>query len=118
MKIAMFVPDLRGGGVERVRMLLAREFLAKGHDVDLVLLKKRGRLAGQVPAQVRIVDTQSDRVRHALISLVKYLRHERPDALLASMWPLTTLAVVAANLARFRGQVVVSEHAALSKSPV
>ena len=114
MKIAIFVPDLRGGGVERVRLLLAREFLAKGHSVDLVLLRKRGILLRQVPPQVTIIDLQVSRARNVIIPLGRYLRQYRPDALLASMWPLTTLAALAAALTRFRGRVVLSEHSTLT----
>lgn len=116
MKIMLFVPDLRGGGVERVCLLLSREFLAKGHDVELVLLRKEGDLLGQVPAQVRIVELQASRLRHGLIPLVQYLRKHKPDAFIASMWPMTTLAVLAASLARFRGRIIISEHNALTLS--
>ena len=112
----MFIPDLRGGGVERVRLLLAREFLLKAYDVDLILLRKQGALLDQIPAQVRIIDLQADRVRQGFMPLVRYLRQIRPDAILASMWPLTTLAVLAAKSARFRGRVVVSEHNSLTRS--
>jgi len=116
MRIAFFVPDLRGGGVERVRLLLSREFLAKGHEVDIVLLRKQGDLLEQVPKHVRIVDLEADRVRQGFTPLIRYLRETGPDALIASMWPLTTLAVLAAKAARFRGRVVVSEHNALTQS--
>lgn len=116
-RISLLVPDLRGGGVERVRLLLTREFIAKGHEVDLVLLRKQGVLLDQVPPGVRVIDLQANRIRDGFWPLVRYLRAIRPDALLASMWPLTTLAVLAAKAARFRGRVVLSEHSALSRSP-
>src|SRR5690554_773294 len=116
MKITFFVPDLRGGGVERVRLLLAREFLSKGHDVDIVLLRKEGVLLDQVPDRVRIVDLEAKRVRQGFMPLVRYLREHQPGALIASMWPMTTIAILAARLARFNGRVVVSEHNALTRS--
>jgi hypothetical protein len=65
---------------------------------------------------VRVIDLQAGRVRGGFVPLVRYLCEHRPDALLASMWPLTTLAVLAAKVARFRGRVVVSEHNALTRS--
>lgn len=116
MKIAILIPDLRGGGAERVNLLLLREFIATGHDVDLVLLRKQGVFLDEVPAEVRVMDLQADRIRQGYMPLVRYLREHRPDALLVSMWPLTTLAVLAAKVARFRGQVVLSEHNALTRS--
>lgn len=114
MRIALFVPDLRGGGVERVRLLLAREFLARGHGVDLVLLRERGDLLPLVPEGARVIDLQADRIRKGFWPLVRYLRGARPDALIASMWPLTVMAPLAARLARFQGRVVISEHSPLS----
>ena len=114
MKIALLVPDLRGGGVERVRLLLAREFLANGHDVDIVLLRKDGVLLDQVPDQVRIVDLGAERFRQGFMPLVQYLREQQPGALIASMWPLTVFAPIAAKLARYKGRVIISEHSPLS----
>jgi len=114
--ISVFLPDFRGGGAEKVNLLLLRSFLDKGYDVDLVLLRRQGAFLDQVPSQVRIIDLEAKRIRNGFIPLVRYLREHRPDALLASMWPLTTLAVLAAKVARFRGRVIVSEHNALTRS--
>ena len=116
MRIAFFIPDLRAGGVERVRLLLAREFVAKGHEVDLVLLQKVGVLLADVPNGVRVIGLDAPRIRQGFMPLMRYLRSEKPDAVLASMWPLTTLAVLVARIVRFRGRLVVSEHNTLSRS--
>lgn len=114
LRIALFVPDLRGGGVERVRLWLAHEFLARGHGVDLVLLRERGDLLPLVPEAARVFDLRADRIRQGFWPLVRYLRRERPDALIASMWPLTVMAPLAARLARYKGRVIISEHSPLS----
>lgn len=114
MRIAFFVPDLRGGGVERVRLLLSREFLSRGHDVDLVLLRKHGELLTQMPEAVRVFDLQASRIRQGFMPLVRYLKEHQPDALIASMWPLTVFAPLAARLAGYRGRVIISEHSPLS----
>lgn len=114
MRIALFVPDLRGGGVESVRLQLSREFLARGHEVDLVLLRKQGDLLKLVPEPVRIIDLQAPRIRQGFMPLVRYLREQQPDALISSMWPLTAFAPLAARLAGYRGRVIISEHSPLS----
>ena len=44
MKISILLPDLRGGGVERVRIILAHEFARVGHDVEFVIKQARGEL--------------------------------------------------------------------------
>lgn len=117
MRISVFVPDLRGGGAERVNLLLLLEFLRRGYSVDLIVLRKQGVLLEQVPATVRIIDLKADRIRRGMMPLIQYLREVQPDALMASMWPLTTLALVCVKLARFRGRLILSEHSSLSQSP-
>lgn len=114
-RLALLLPDMRGGGAERVALALARHFVGAGHRVDLVLQEAQGELLGLVPKEVRIVALDAPRLRSALRPLVRYLRRERPDALQASMWPLTIVAILARNLARTRTRLVVSDHTILSR---
>lgn len=110
LRIAMLIPDLRGGGVERVRMLLGREFLRMGHEVDLLVMRASGELLGQVPEGVRLVDLKAPRTRKLLPVLRAWLARERPDALMAAMWPLTSIAVIARRLAGVETRILVSDH--------
>jgi glycosyltransferase involved in cell wall biosynthesis len=114
--IAIVLPNLGGGGVERVRLLLAKEFLARGYAVDLVLFKRSGGLLDYVPENVRVVELSASSIRGALLPLVRYLTRERPAALLVAMWPLTAISYFAAKLARSRATLVLSEHTTLSSS--
>jgi glycosyltransferase involved in cell wall biosynthesis len=59
---------------------------------------------------VGLVDLKAERLRHALLPLARYLRHQRPEALLAAMWPLTSIAVWARDAARAPTRVVLSDH--------
>ncbi len=110
MKLSIFLPDLRPGGAERMRLQMAKVWLQRGIAVDFVLMQARGELMDQLPAGARVIDLQAVRVRQALWPLRRYLREVRPGALLAAMWPLTVAAPLAAKLAGYHGRVVVSEH--------
>ncbi len=54
-RIALLLPDLTGGGVERTAVSLAQGFLDRGLEVDLVLCRVRGPLLAEVPPAVRLV---------------------------------------------------------------
>ena len=112
--IALLLPDFRGGGVERIRIELAREFVRLGHPVEFVLMRADGDFLSEARAEFPVVDLQAPRARQVVPALAGYLRQARPTALLAAMWPLTVIAPAAACLAGFRGAVVVSEHGIIS----
>lgn len=98
-KFVFVLPDMRPDGAERVGLTLIRELLERGHELDLVLTQAEGALLRQVPSGVRIVNLAAERIRHTIILLARYLRDEKPDAVLVSRWPLTVAAVIAHRLA-------------------
>ncbi len=113
-RIAVVLPDLRGGGAERVQLTLATEFAERGISTDLVVMSAVGELLGQVPSHVRLIDLNAPRVRKVIPPLAAYLEREEPDAVVAAMWPLTSATIVARALSRARARVLLSEHCRLS----
>ena len=112
-RLAFVLPDMGGGGVERLTLDLLTGFLERGFAVDLVLRSATGSFMGQVPAEVRVFDLEAGRLREAILPLRRYLVAERPDAVLAAMWPLTTIAVLAAAGLKHRPRLVLSDHCPL-----
>ncbi len=138
--LALLMDTLNGGGVQRSFLTLAREFAARGHRVDLVVCSPEGVLLDEVPDSVRIVPltTSSRFIVHAMMvkaapdywsamvpwilaprstsrvrqlpSLVRYLREEKPQALLAANMVLNLTALWAKTLAHSDTRIVVSEH--------
>lgn len=115
-KLALYLPSLRGGGAERVMVTLANAFAERGYGVDLVLAKAEGPYLQEVAEAVRVVDLRSSRVLFSLPGLLRYLRSERPRALLSAMGHANVIAVAARELARVPTRVVVSERNHLSVS--
>lgn len=83
-RVALFLPDLNGGGAERVMLDLSRGLSDRGHLVDLILVKRRGPYLVDVSPSVRLIDLGRARIITAMPSLVRYLRRERPYALIAT----------------------------------
>lgn len=114
--IALFLPSLHGGGAEKVMVNLALGFVEQGLKVDLVLAKAEGPYLSRVPEEVRVVDLEARRVLYSLPGLVRYLRRERPQAMLSALNHANIVAIWAKLLARVQTRLVVSERTTLSRS--
>jgi len=114
--IAIFVPSLRGGGAERVMVDLACGFVERGYSTDLVLAKAEGPYLKNAMASIRVIDLNSPRVFASIIPLARYLRRERPKALLSAMTHANICALWAARLAGVSTRIVVSERNTLYQS--
>ena len=135
---------MAGGGGERVMLNLAKEFSRRGHRVDLVLARARGPLLNEIPSEVRVVDLQTRTSLTALPGLLarprdtaklirspsmlynlpfifgsipalsRYLKTERPDAMLSALNFGNLAAIFANRLAGGTTRLTVSEHNPLS----
>ena len=113
-RIALFLPSLEGGGAERVMVNLAEGFVAEGRQVDLVLVKAEGAYLDKVPEQVRIIDLKCTRVVTSLFRLARYLRKEKPAALLSAMDHANVIAILARQFSGVTTRIAVSVHSTLS----
>jgi len=111
--IAILLPDLHGGGAERVMLILAQEFAARGHKVDILLVRKEGALLGEaIQAGIAVTGFETTRLRQVVAPLRRWLLLHQPDVLIPAMWPLTSLAVLAAR--GTAAHVITTDHATLS----
>ncbi len=85
---------------------LIQEFRARGHEVDLLLIKARGRHLEAVPDTVNKIKLGSDHSWLTLWPLVKYLRKEKPAALLAVKHRAIMVALIARRIAGVETRIV------------
>ena len=122
-RIALMIPDLRGGGAERSTLGIARGLIARGYAVDLVLFDDTNAYPDETPREARLFVLRSAGERRfrawvrrapgfgirqtlklcvwsiGLIGTVRavaaYIDRERPDVLLPALAPAKVSAILA-----------------------
>jgi glycosyltransferase involved in cell wall biosynthesis len=113
--VAIILHDLRMGGAERVMLQLAEALSKEGIRVDLILAHAEGALLSQVSSAIQIVDLNVNNPLMMLVQVIRYLRLNRPRALLSPFEVTSIVAVLAKLLSRTPTRVVVRLSVALSK---
>lgn len=112
--ISIFLPDLRGGGAEKMHLEMARNWKELGCKVEIILIQNSGELAQSVPEGVSVFTLNQTKIHKCILPLVRRVRETKPDILIGVMWPLSILAIVAGFFTKTK--IVVSDHNTLSKS--
>jgi len=134
---------MEAGGIQRVFATLARAFVERGFDVDVVLVSKRGELLGELPPEARVLSvgaawplaarpllalpgaarsvawrwlaTLRPRPAESVGPLARYFAEAKPAALLASPTSASLAALWASHVARSDVRVVAREANTLSR---
>jgi glycosyltransferase involved in cell wall biosynthesis len=115
MRIALLVPTLEIGGVERVFTNLASGLRERGVEVDLVVGKTNGGMGQHLDGAIRVFDLGCDRMLNGVPKLARYLRTRNPKALIAAMTHSSAAAVLARAVARSNVELIATEHNTMSK---
>jgi glycosyltransferase involved in cell wall biosynthesis len=115
-RVAFFLGSFGGGGIERITAHLAHSLVKLDIKIDLILNRVDNTHLWRMPSDIRIIDLKQPRLSMSLPGLVRYLRQERPTALLAADHYLNELALLGKYFAGVKTRVVVAEHNQLSKT--
>lgn len=83
MKISIIVPNLTGGGAEKIAVNLANYYSSLGYKIDLVLFKKYGAYIELLNNKINIVDLNVSRSRYAILSLRNYFKENKSNIILS-----------------------------------
>lgn len=113
--VAFFLPDMFGGGAQRVVCNLVNALGDSEWDVDLVLARRVGELSEEVGDPVRVVDLDATPlpgvgVASCIPDLASYLTDRDPDVLFSALMYANAIAVAAAELSKTDAAVVPTEH--------
>lgn len=114
----IYLPTLVGGGAERVMINLATGFMKRGVSVDFVLAQREGAFVSAFPNSVPLVELNHKQKKFgrsivSLPALIRYIRRERPDALLTGLHA-NIIAIWAKWLSGVPFRVVITEHNTIS----
>ncbi|HBE18535.1 MAG TPA: glycosyl transferase [Cyanobacteria bacterium UBA11149] len=113
-KLAIFHPNIEGGGAERVLVNLISGLVEHGVNIDLVLVQAKGAFLSLIPPEVRVVDLGVKRLILCIPALVRYLKQERPTCLLSAFEDTNLVALWSRSLAGVSTRLVASIHNTLS----
>lgn len=116
IRISLFIPSLRGGGAERVTVLLANGLVDKGYKVDLITCQGGGAYVTDVDSRINLITLGASRVTTALFPLFKYLIRVKPYALISAMGHANVVAILAKVISKSSAKVLVVEHNTFSRA--
>lgn len=114
-RLAIFLATSGHSGVDRIMTNLIHAFAEQGLQVDLLHVRNHGPHLDPVPANVRVVDLGAAHVNSSLFPLLRYLRRERPAALLSDKDKVNRLAIWSRRLAGVTTRVVIRTGTTVSK---
>jgi len=124
-RLLFLLASLRGGGAERVFVLLANEMASRGHDVTLLVWNADGPNAALIADGVKLINFDlplkgegysKPTTLKGLLRTARLVRRLAPEAVFSAPEFVNLLAAVALILARSRARFFPTFHAASSLS--
>ncbi len=114
--IALFLPTLTPGGIERCMLNLASGFIQQEVNVDIVVADYRGDFISKIPDEATVVDLDVERVLKSILPLREYLTHTEPDVLLSGHTHANIAAVIAGKTSISDTTIAIGIHNTYSLS--
>lgn len=112
--IALYLPNLNGGGAQRVMVTLANEFVKRGIRTDLVVVRHTGPFSKHVSDNVNVFDLNANRALTSLPGLAQYLQQRRPSGLLSTLAGTNVIAALAHYASNSESILVLRETSSVS----
>ena len=112
-ELVIFIPSLRGGGLEKSILKLAVELNRQNVDLDFVVANTIDSVYS-VPDDLPFVNLNASRIIFTLYPLIRYLKKTRPRVLFSAGTPLNSIAIAARFITGYPKRLVVGERNHLS----
>ena len=114
LKICFILPSFQMGGIEKVFVELANNFVNRYQDVSIIFHTCGGSLDKELSEDVVQVPLIANSYKSFIPMLIKYIDQHRPDVLLTSVYAIGMAAIIAKIFTRHKPKVIVGAHNRLS----
>jgi len=98
-KVSLILPNLSGGGAERVMVILANEFRETLPQLDLIIINDDNMdYASELSDKVNLVNLKTGRAGKSILSIRKYLIEHQPDVLLTTLGHISCASAIALSI--------------------
>ncbi len=84
-KILFIIPNLGGGGSERVLVTLLANIDRVKFEPILLVVKKEGRYKDDIPKDIEVIDLNASQLRYAIFKIVKSIKSIKPDIVYSTL---------------------------------
>lgn len=114
-RVLFLLPTLRGGGAERVIVTLVRHLDRQRFRPTLAVIDMSGSVYhNEIPADVKLIDLGSSRVRYALPRILRLVWSTRPDVVFSTLGHLNLALAIVRPLLPNSSRYVARETALVS----
>lgn len=113
-KITFLMPQLGGGGAERVVSTVIRHLDPRHYSIDLILVHNKGNYLKNLPDSVNIIPLKSPRTRYVYFELLKVIRKTKPDILFSTLRGLSLLLLLMKPFLPSNTKIVIREENTVS----
>lgn len=115
-RIGFFLPDLSGGGAERMLLTIANGFAEQGLPTDLILMSAEGDYLREISPALRLIDLDTRRATRSVAALRGHLSKSDTGVLISGLDHANICATAATLLCRPRPRLLLSQRNTLSRS--
>jgi len=109
IKIVFVLPNLKGGGAEKVILNLCSNLKRDKFEITLILGRKEGEYIKFLPSDVEIFDLKVDHVTFGLLKLLKLIKKIKPDIVFSTLTHMNIITLLLKSLFIRNIKVIVRE---------
>ena len=109
-KVAFFLPNLGGGGAQKVLVTLANSLAENNYSVDFVLSSCKGPYLSSLNSTIDVHDLGHQHVAASFFDLARYLRDHKPAVLISGISNANAAALLASSLFLRSCKVIITQH--------